>query len=109
MLGLFVWIIRLRREFIVKQPSASFSDLTMEHALVMGNPAAQKKAVVFTDPDCCYRVKLHIELKKIVAERNDVAFYIRLFPLAMHKDSYWKSKSILCSSSLQMLEEKNTR
>jgi len=27
----------------------------------MGNPAAQKKAVVFTDPDCSHRVKLHME------------------------------------------------
>ena len=93
------------REFIVKQPNASFSDLTREHALVMGNPAAANKAVVFTDPDCPYCLKLHAELKKIVAERNDVAFYIRLYPLAMHKDAYWKSKSILCSSSLQMLED----
>ena len=92
-------------DFTVKQPNASFSDLTKEHALVMGNPAAQKKAVVFTDPDCPYCVKLHAELKKIVAERNDVAFYIRLYPLAMHKEAYWKSKSILCSSSLQMLED----
>ena len=91
--------------FTVKQPNTSFSDLTKEHVLVMGNPAAQKKAVVFTDPDCPYCAKLHTELKKIVAERNDVAFYIRLFPLAMHKDAYWKSKSILCSSSLQMLED----
>jgi protein-disulfide isomerase len=91
--------------FAAKQPNISFSDLTKEHALVMGNPAAQKKAVVFTDPDCPYCVKLHTELKKIVAQRNDVAFYIKLFPLKTHKDAYWKSKSILCNSSLQMLED----
>ncbi len=91
--------------FTVKQPNTSFSDLTKEHTLVMGNAAAQKKAVVFTDPDCPYCLKLHTELKKIVAQRNDVAFYIKLFPLVMHKDAYWKSKSILCSSSLQMLED----
>jgi len=65
--------------FTVKQPDASFSDLTKEHALVMGNPAAAKKAVVFTDPDCPYCLKLHAELKKIVAERNDVAFYNKTF------------------------------
>ncbi len=38
-------------------------------------------------------------------EKKDVAFYIILFPLAMHKDAYSKSKSIYCNKSLKMLEE----
>jgi len=44
-------------------------------------------------------------MEKVVQERKDVAFYIILFPLAMHKDAYWKSKSIVCNKSLKMLEE----
>jgi thiol:disulfide interchange protein DsbC len=44
-------------------------------------------------------------MEKLVQEKKDIAFYIILFPLAMHKDAYWKSKSIYCNKSLKMLEE----
>jgi thiol:disulfide interchange protein DsbC len=44
-------------------------------------------------------------MKQIVAKRKDIAFYIKFFPLKMHKDAYWKAKSIVCNKSLQMLED----
>jgi thiol:disulfide interchange protein DsbC len=44
-------------------------------------------------------------MEKVLKERKDIAFYILLFPLAMHKDAYWKSKSIVCNRSLKMLED----
>jgi thiol:disulfide interchange protein DsbC len=44
-------------------------------------------------------------MEKVVQERKDIAFYIILFPLAMHKDAYWKSKSIICNKSLAMLSD----
>ena len=44
-------------------------------------------------------------MKKILEERKDIVFYILLYPLNFHKDAYWKSKSILCNRSLQMLED----
>jgi thiol:disulfide interchange protein DsbC len=44
-------------------------------------------------------------MEKVVKEKKDVTFYILLFPLAMHKDAYWKSKSIVCNRSLKMLED----
>jgi thiol:disulfide interchange protein DsbC len=44
-------------------------------------------------------------MEKVIQERKDIAFYVILFPLAMHKDAYWKSKSIYCSKSLKMLED----
>ena len=44
-------------------------------------------------------------MEKVVQERKDLAFYIILFPLGMHKDAYWKSKSIYCNKSLKMLED----
>ena len=37
--------------------------------------------------------------------RKDVAFYIKLFPLPMHKDAYGKSKTIMCEKSLALLED----
>ncbi|MFZ5998769.1 MAG: thioredoxin fold domain-containing protein [Nitrospirota bacterium] len=50
-------------------------------------------------------MKLHQEMKKVVAERKDIAFYIKLFPLPMHKDAYGKSKAVVCEKSLELLED----
>ena len=44
-------------------------------------------------------------MKQIIAERKDVAFYIKLFPLKMHPDAYEKSKAIVCEKSLALLEQ----
>lgn len=44
-------------------------------------------------------------MKKILKKRKDIVFYLKLFPLKMHKDAYWKSKSIVCNKSLKMLED----
>lgn len=73
--------------------------------LILGNSNASKKAVVFTDPDCPFCGQLHQTMKQIVAKRKDIAFYIKFLPLRMHKDAYWKAKSIVCNKSLKMLED----
>lgn len=44
-------------------------------------------------------------MKKVLEKRKDIIFYIKLFPLKIHKDAYWKSKSIVCKNSLKMLED----
>lgn len=44
-------------------------------------------------------------MKKVLENRKDIVFYIKLFPLKIHKDAYWKSKSIVCKNSLKMLED----
>jgi protein-disulfide isomerase len=44
-------------------------------------------------------------MKKVLEKRKDIAFYIKLFPLPMHKGSYAKSKAIICENSLTLLED----
>lgn len=44
-------------------------------------------------------------MKKVLEKRKDIVFYMKLFPLKMHKDAYWKSKSIICNKSLRMLDD----
>jgi len=44
-------------------------------------------------------------MKRVIEKRQDIVFYIKLFPLKMHKDAYWKSKSIICNKSMRMLED----
>lgn len=44
-------------------------------------------------------------MKNIADSRKDIVFFLKLFPLSIHKDAYWKSKSILCKKSLKLLED----
>ncbi len=44
-------------------------------------------------------------MKKILGERKDIAFYIKLYPLKNHPEAYEKSKSIVCEKSVALLED----
>ncbi|MBI4949247.1 MAG: DsbC family protein [Deltaproteobacteria bacterium] len=79
--------------------------IPLEGAVVVGNPKAEKKVIVFDDPDCPYCARLHEEIKKITATRKDIAFFIKMFPLAIHPGAYEKSKSIVCSKSARLLDD----
>ncbi len=100
----------LSLEEIMAQPApprkVDFSKLPIKDALVMGSKHAKKKVVVFTDPDCPYCRKLHVEIKKVLEMRHDVAFYIFLRPLPMHgKDANDKAQAIICAKSLALLDD----
>ena len=82
-----------------------YAKIPLDKSLIIGEKNSTYKVVVFTDPDCPYCAKTHEELKKVVAERKEIAFYIKLMPLPMHPDAFWKSQSILCKSSVQWLED----
>jgi len=44
-------------------------------------------------------------MKQVIEKRKDIAFYIKLYPLPMHKEAYAKSKTIVCEKSLELLED----
>jgi thiol:disulfide interchange protein DsbC len=44
-------------------------------------------------------------MKKVVKEREDIAFYIKLFPVKSDPDSIVKSEAIVCAGSLKLLED----
>jgi protein-disulfide isomerase len=44
-------------------------------------------------------------MKKIIEERKDIVFYLKVYPLKNHPEAYEKSKSILCEKSLALLED----
>lgn len=81
------------------------SKIPLTGAVVMGNPLAKTKIIVFDDPECPYCKKLHEEIKKVLETRKDIAFYIKLFPLDIHPKSYEKSKAILCKNSVKLLDD----
>jgi len=81
------------------------SQIPLDNAIIMGNKDARHRVIVFTDPDCPYCAKLHQETKEIIEKRDDIAFYVMLYPLPMHKDAYKKSKAIICEKSLTLLDD----
>lgn len=44
-------------------------------------------------------------MKKVIEERKDIAFYIKLFPLPMHKGADEKARTIICEKSIKLLED----
>ncbi len=44
-------------------------------------------------------------MKKIIEERKDIAFYIKMYPLKSHSEAYKKAKAIVCEKSLVLLED----
>lgn len=81
------------------------ASIPLDGALLVGNPDAKHKLIVFDDPECPYCVKLHQEIKEVVEKRKDVAFYIKLYPLPMHPGAYDKSRTIVCKKDIKLLED----
>ena len=81
------------------------SKIPLKDAILLGSKTAKNKIIVFTDPDCPFCAKLHTDMKKVVEERKDIAFQIKMYPLPIHKEAFDKSKAIVCEKSLAMLED----
>ncbi|HMK56804.1 MAG TPA: DsbC family protein [Dissulfurispiraceae bacterium] len=95
----------LTQESFDRLNKVDVSKIPLTDSLVLGDKDAKYKVVVFSDPDCPYCSKLHAEIKKVVEKRKDIAFFIKLLPLPMHKDAEWKAKAIMCKKSMQLLED----
>lgn len=78
------------------------STIPLDDALLMGDPQAKTKVIVFTDPHCPYCSKLHQEIKKALEVRPDIAWQIKLMPIK--KDSREVVETILCEKSLELLD-----
>jgi thiol:disulfide interchange protein DsbC len=82
-----------------------YTKIPLTDAIVLGKEKAKNKVIVFTDPDCPYCRQLHEIMKQIVAKRDDIAFALIMNPLPMHKDAPKKAQAILCSKSLEILND----
>lgn len=95
-------------ESIGKQPPArkvDVSKIPLDDAFILGMATAKKKVIVFTDPDCHYCRQLHTIMKQVTAKRDDIAFALIMHPLPMHKDSPKKAQTIICTKSLDILDD----
>jgi thiol:disulfide interchange protein DsbC len=82
------------------------STIPLTDSVVVGNPKASKKLILFTDPQCPYCEKLHPELDKVVKADPEVVFFIKMMPLAsIHPDSPRIAKAVLCEGTTKLLED----
>ena len=44
-------------------------------------------------------------MKKVVRERKDIAFYIKMAPLKIHPSAYEKAKTIVCEKNMKFLDD----
>jgi len=83
------------------------STIPLADAIVMGNPGAKHKVIVFDDPDCPWCRKLHGEIKQVVARDPEVAFFVRVYSRNNNPASVRKALSIVCGKedSARLLED----
>jgi len=82
------------------------SKIPTDDALLLGNPMAEHRVIVFTDPLCPYCSRLHKELEQVVARDPNIAFLIKLNPLDMHgAAAYDLARAAVCGKSLEILEK----
>ncbi len=81
------------------------SQVPLDNAIIIGSKKAKHKIIVFDDPDCPVCREFHKDMKKIVKTDKNIAFYIKLFPLAIHPNAYKKSMAIACAKSLALLDD----
>ncbi len=95
----------LTRERMVDLNRVDASRIPLDDAIVIGDPKAPVKIVVFDDPECPFCKKIHPEMEQAAAKRKDVAFFIKMLPLKMHPDAARKAKAIICAKSAQLLQD----
>ena len=89
----------------VAAKKVDIKSIPLDDAILLGRADAKSKVIVFTDPECPYCKKLHVELQEVVRADANIAFLIKLMPLKMHPNAYGISKTILCSANpLAVLE-----
>jgi thiol:disulfide interchange protein DsbC len=95
----------LTRQSFIKMNKVDISLIPLENAVILGDPNASHKIIVFDDPNCTFCKKLHPEMEKVVTEHPDIAFFIKMFPLKMHPEAYDNARAIICAK----IQESNDR
>ncbi|MCI5131789.1 MAG: hypothetical protein D3904_09740 [Candidatus Electrothrix sp. EH2] len=87
----------ITQNHFVRMNKIDRSKIPLNDTLVLGHADAEHKIIVFDDPECTYCRKLHPEMKKVIEQRPDIAFLIKMFPLAMHPHAKSKARTIVCT------------
>lgn len=80
-------------------------NLPFMNGILLGKADSSNKLYVFTDPDCPYCRKFHLELKKLLKLLPDLSVYVLPYPLPMHPEAYDKSRAILTFKNASTLDK----
>ncbi len=81
------------------------ASIPLDNAIVVGNPKAPKRIIVFSDPDCHFCGMLHEESKKVVAKNPDIVFFVKLYSRVNSAHTARKALSVICSGSEKLLTD----
>ncbi len=88
----------LTEKKFIKMNTVDISQIPLKDAVVLGNPKASRKIIVFDDPECTFCRRLHPELEKVADEHEDIAIFVKMYPLPSHPSSYPKAKAVVCAA-----------
>jgi len=81
------------------------SQIPLDDALVLGNPKAAMRVVVFLSPTCKPCKEMLQALKQVAGRRKDVAFFLKMLPDGPTGEGFWMSETIVSQRSLELLEQ----
>lgn len=84
--------------------AAELAELVSPGDIMMGNPKASKTIAVFTDPDCPYCQKLHVEMRKVVVSNPEIRFRFKLVSVHGERTAQ-KVRDILCSKDPKSIDD----
>ena len=73
--------------------------IPLDYAIVIGDPKAGTRIIVFSDPDCHFCGMLHEETKKVVARNPGIAFFVKLYSRVNSPTTARKALSVVCAGS----------
>ncbi len=81
------------------------STIPLDRAIVIGNPRAATRIIVFSDPDCHFCGMLHKEIVKMADANPDIVFFVKLYSRVNSSTTAKKALSVVCSGSTKLLED----
>jgi len=73
------------------------ASVPLDNSVVIGDPHAKHRIIVFADPDCPYCARMNAEEKKVVAEDKNIAFFVKVYSRNGNPQTIAKVRSILCA------------
>ncbi len=73
--------------------------IPLDNAIVIGNPKAGTRIIIFSDPDCHFCGMLHEETKKVAAKNPDIAFFVKLYSRVNSSGTARKALSVICAGA----------
>jgi thiol:disulfide interchange protein DsbC len=86
------------------EPKPDACVIPLEDSLLLGDPKATKRVIVFMNPECSACGEMLEVMEEISFHREDIVFYLKMLPGSPDDDSCWKAETIVSQKSLELLQ-----